>query len=132
MRRFLLDTHCWLWWISDPEKLGKAAHRLITSPENTVLFSAASSWEVTIKYQLGKLKLPAPPEQYVPFQLAQDQFLSLEIHTIHALHTGTLPILHKDPFDRMLIAQAQIEKIPILTSDPAFKAYDVSLIWAED
>ncbi len=128
--KFLLDTQCWLWWIAQPEKLNEAAIRHITDKSNHVLFSAASSWEIAIKYGLGKLKLSEPPLQFIPKRLARDRITAISIEHIHALHVSTLPHHHRDPFDRLLIAQAQIEGIPILTADEKIDAYDVEVIQA--
>ena len=92
--------------------------------------SAASAWEIAIKSCQGKLRLPDPPLKYVPSRLEQFGVLPLAIDQAHALHVFTLPLHHRDPFDRILIAQAQLEHLPILTSDPVFAAYDVRTIAA--
>ena len=110
--------------------MDKAAIRHITDKSNHVLFSAASSWEIAIKYGLGKLKLSEPPLQFIPKRLARDRITAISIEHIHALHVSTLPHHHRDPFDRLLIAQAQIEGIPILTADEKIDAYDVEVIQA--
>jgi PIN domain nuclease of toxin-antitoxin system len=128
--RILIDTHCWLWWITEPNKLQDGAHRQIQDQNNTIFLSAASSWEIAIKYSIGKLELPEPPERFVPKRLARDAISSLGIEHIHALHVASLPFHHRDPFDRLIISQAQIEHIPIMTVDLQFEPYDVEIIWA--
>ena len=106
------------------------AYRYIENPKSQILLSAASAWEIAIKYSLGKLKLPEKPDQYVLNRLARDRISSLEIHALHVLQIASLPPIHRDPFDRILVVQAQMEKIPILTADETFKKYDVEVIWA--
>lgn len=128
--KFIIDTHCWLWWFLEPKKLGESSYRLIATPNNTVYFSAASSWEIAIKYGSGKLPLPQPPKEYIPSRLTSQGMSSLPIQHSHTLQAGDLPHHHRDPFDRLLIAQAQIEKLPIMTADEDFKSYDVEIIWA--
>ncbi len=128
--RILIDTHCWLWWITEPNKLQDGARRQIQDRNNTICLSAASSWEIAIKYSIGKLELPEPPERFVPKRLARDAISSLGIEHIHALHVASLPFHHRDPFDRLIISQAQIEHIPIMTVDLQFEPYDVEIIWA--
>jgi PIN domain nuclease of toxin-antitoxin system len=128
--RVLLDTHTWLWWLTDPERLGPAAHRIIAHSGNDVLFSIASTWEIAIKYSLGKLALPSPPHTLIPSELRKDGFTSLHVEHRHALRVADLEQHHGDPFDRLLIAQAQCERVPILTCDPKFAPYDVDLVWA--
>jgi len=126
--KVLLDTHCWLWWIAQPEKLNEVARREIIDRKNDVYLSAASSWEIAIKYSLGKLVLPEPPEDFVPKRLARDAISPLLVQHLHALHVSKLPYHHKDPFDRLIISQAMIERIPIMTVDRQFESYDVKLI----
>ena len=128
---FLIDTHCWLWWIASPERLSVRAFDIIESGENTILFSAASSWEIAFKYAIGKMDLPEPPGEFVPKRLVRDGITSLPVEHSHALHTATLPRHHNDPFDRMLIAQALLEKVPIMTVDPQIERYDVQIIRAD-
>lgn len=127
--RILFDTHCWLWWLADDPRLEREARELITDRRNLLYLSAASSLEIAIKLSLGKLRLPEPPADYVPGRLAAEGMTALPIHHAHALHVATLPHHHRDPFDRLLIAQAQIERLPILTADEQLKAYDVEILW---
>jgi len=128
--RVLLDTQCWLWWVNEPERLGGRASSIIESPENEILVSVASSWEIAIKCAIGKLKLPLPPEEYVLSRLRKCGFSSLRIEHIHALRVARLPFHHSDPFDRLLISQSQVEKLPIITSDKKFPQYDIEVIEA--
>lgn len=128
--KLLIDTHCWLWWLAEPERLNAAASQAIASRQNEILLSAASSWEISIKYALGKLRLPQPPLQYVPSRLAAQGMSALPVHHIHALHVATLPSHHRDPFDRLLLAQAQVEELTLLTADSAMMDYDVKVLWA--
>jgi PIN domain nuclease of toxin-antitoxin system len=127
--KLLLDTHCWLWWIGAPENLNGRTRRQIADRKNEIYLSAASSWEIAIKYAIGKLPLPEPPGDFVPSRLVRDAISALPVQHHHALHVSTLPYHHKDPFDRLIIAQAMIEQIPILTVDRQFEPYDVELLW---
>lgn len=95
------------------------------------IFYAASSWEIAIKYSLGKLRLPVPPSQYVPERLARHTIGAMAIEHSHALQVASLPPHHRDPFDRLLIAQAMVEGLPIMTADSSFAPYDIEVIWAE-
>ena len=124
----LLDTHCWLWWLTEPQRMKEAALEILKNPDTTVCLSSASSWEIAIKYSLEKLVLPEPPEVFIPSRMERDGFVSLPIQHSHAIRTAALPYHHKDPFDRLLIAQAMVERIPIVTADPNFEPYDVELI----
>ena len=128
--KLLLDTQCWLWMQASPEKLNDKARELLVDPANDLLLSAASSWEIAIKYALGKLPLPLPPVEYVVSRMETSGTSPLPIQHSHALHAGSLPLHHADPFDRLLIAQAQLEELEILTVDRQFEAYQVNLLWA--
>lgn len=127
---FLIDTHCWLWWLSEPERLNTRARRWIADRRNGVFFSAASAWEIAIKATLGKLRLPEPAASFVPDRVSSQGMVPLSINQRHALALEAMPLHHRDPFDRMLIAQAQIEGLPILTADRHFLPYDVRVLWA--
>ena len=126
--RALLDTHVWLWMLTAPERLQGRALELIDDSRNELALSAASSWEIAIKSQLGKLQLPEAPDTFVPDRMRRTGVRGLAISHAHALRTSGLPALHRDPFDRLLIAQAQVESLPIVTSDPIFTRYDVTII----
>ena len=127
--RFLLDTHVFLWWNEDNPRLSKKAKRIMADPRNTLVLSVASAWEIAIKVQLGKLRLPEDAASYVPARAARDSIEILPILLPHALALESLPMHHRDPFDRILVVQSQLEKLPILTADPAITAYPVSVIW---
>ena len=127
--RAILDTHAFLWWVLDVPRLSADARSLMSDGSNELLFSAASAYELTIKAQSGRLTLPETPDTYVPSRLAANAFEPLSIELAHALRAGMLPVIHRDPFDRMLVAQAQVEGLPILTADPAISRYDVETIW---
>lgn len=128
--RILLDTGCWLWSLAAPERLNQKARDLLTDRRHTLYLSAASSWEIAIKAALGKLALPEPPEKYVPSRMAAQDILGLPVEHTHALRVFSLPSHHRDPFDRILVAQAQSESLTILTADRAFDPYDVETFWA--
>jgi PIN domain nuclease of toxin-antitoxin system len=130
VRRTLVDTECWLWWHLSPERLGAAALALLEERRSPLLFSAASSWEIAIKVALGKLGLPAAPDRFVPEQLAEDGIDALAIEHSHALRVGRLPPHHSDPFDRLLIAQAQLERCALLTADAQLLDYELDVVWA--
>jgi PIN domain nuclease of toxin-antitoxin system len=123
--RVLLDTHCWLWLQVAPERFRPQSLAIVEDSANELLLSVASSWEIAIKYALGKLPLPEPPTAYVPSRMASSGVTGLPIEHIHALRVCDLPSIHRDPFDRLLIAQAQVENLVILTADPKIVAYDV-------
>lgn len=125
--RFLLDTHCWLWLQVAPERLSGATLELLADSKSELLLSAASAWEIAIKYGLGKLPLPAPPEQYVPSRMIASGTSALAVLPTHALRVASLPAHHRDPFDRLLVAQAQHEALTIVSADTAFEAYDIDL-----
>ena len=125
----LLDTHTFLWWIGDDPRLSPRAREVIGDGDNVVYLSAVSGWEMAIKARLGKLQLPAAPASFIAGQLAANAFDSLPVQMSHALHVYTLPPHHRDPFDRLLVAQAQMENLPILTADPQIGRYAVQVIW---
>lgn len=127
--RVLLDTHTFLWWTSGGSRISDRARGLIEDPEVEVLLSVASAWEISIKSARGRLQLPVPAERFVPDRLRRHRMSVLDVALSHALRAGALPEIHADPFDRMLVAQAQIEGLPILTADPAIARYEVETIW---
>jgi PIN domain nuclease of toxin-antitoxin system len=126
----LLDTHCWLWMLSEPERFSVEALAIVESRDIELLLSAASSWEIAIKYALGRLPLPVPPAKYVPDRIATSGVVPLPVQHAHALEVAELPLHHGDPFDRVIIAQARLEGVPILTADHQFAPYDVEVRWA--
>lgn len=125
----LLDTHTFLWFCQDDPALSATAKAVIEDPANRKRVSVASCWETSIKVGLGKLTLGEPAATYFPNALARTGFELLEISLIHATAVETLPPHHKDPFDRLLISQAQIEGIPIVSADVVFDGYGVTRIW---
>lgn len=126
--RVLLDTGCWLWMALTPERLSPSSRALVENTDNELYLSAASAWEIGIKYALRKLRLPEPPVTYVPSRMQTFRVLPLSVEHAHALQVSLLPPHHRDPFDRLLIAQAQLEDLPVLTADPVFSRYDVATI----
>lgn len=128
--RVLLDTQVGLWMLGAPDRLNDAARRLVEDTTTTVLLSAASSWEIAIKWALGKLELPEPPEDYVPDRIRSSGVTPLPIEHSHALGVARLEAHHRDPFDRLLVAQASAESLPILTADPVLGRYRVDVIAA--
>lgn len=121
--KLLLDTHVWLWWNTESERLAPAAVRQIENPRNEVFLSAASVWEMAIKRRLGKLPLPEPVAAYVARRLKSDSVRELPVNAGHAAGVETLDPLHKDPFDRLLVVQARHEGLRLLTVDPLVLAY---------
>jgi PIN domain nuclease of toxin-antitoxin system len=124
----LLDTHAFVWWLDDNPKLGGAAREAIADPASVVWVSAASVWEIAIKTSLGRLRLARFAEVQLPREIARNGFQPLSISAEHALRAGALPRHHSDPFDRMLIAQAQMERLQIVTADRRFSEYKVLTI----
>jgi len=129
--RILLDTHCWLWLESDPDRFRAAVRRRLEDPATELWLSSASVWELAIKAGLGKLDLPEPLARYVPARLRRSAVGSLPVRLEHALEVAALPAYHADPFDRMLIAQARCERLTLLTADRAFDRYEVDRLDAD-
>ncbi len=127
--RVLLDTHTFLWWNLDDPQLSAAARAIIADGGNTIFLSAVVAWEIAIKAAKGRLTLPEPADRYVSNRLALHAFAALPVEISHALEVTNLPPLHNDPFDRLLVAQARLEKLPILTADAAIGRYEVEVIW---
>lgn len=125
MSRLLVDTHALLWWLTDDPSLSPAARDAIADPVHEPLVSAASVWEIAIKRSLGKLTAPDD----LPEQIADAGFAWLPISDAHAWHVRDLPAHHHDPFDRLLIAQALIERVPVITVDARFGDYGVEVRW---
>jgi len=127
--RLLLDTHAFLWWIFDDRRLSPTARDLIADPSAEILFSVVSAWEIAIKARTGRLDLPADVPAFVQDQVRRNRFTVLPIALRHALQVHALPDHHRYPFDRLLVAQAQVEKVPLLSRDAQSAAYDVELRW---
>ena len=127
--RALLDTHAFLWWISDDRRLSERAREIIADGRNELNFSAASGWEISIKAGLGRLEVPEDLQRFISDQLSRNTIRALPIYLSHALHTRTLPGYHRDPFDRILISQALLEEMPLLSADPQISRYPVEVVW---
>jgi PIN domain nuclease of toxin-antitoxin system len=125
--KLLLDTHVFLWLNTEPERLGEHLE-LVEDRHNELLLSAASSWEIAIKHRLGRLPLPEPPQRYVPERIRAIGARALAIEHTHALAVAALEPLHRDPFDRLLIAQARLLDVSILTADPEIGRYPVRVL----
>jgi PIN domain nuclease of toxin-antitoxin system len=128
MKPLLLDSNALLWWLQDSRRLGPKARRLIEDRANEVFVSAASLWEIAIKYALGRVDLDESPEKVFPPAIESSGFRELPIAIAHALAAGALPPHHADPFDRMIVAQAQIEALAIVTADAIFEKYAAVLV----
>lgn len=129
MTKFLLDTHSFLWFISDHPSLSMSAKLLIEDASNQRLISIASIWEMAIKTSLGKLSFSSPFETFIVQQIQINEFEILGITIDHLTTVSTLSMHHRDPFDRLLIAQALVEEIPIVGVDSAFDAYPIQRLW---
>ncbi|HUF77526.1 MAG TPA: type II toxin-antitoxin system VapC family toxin [Thermoanaerobaculia bacterium] len=127
--RYLLDTHTFVWMASAPERLGPAARERIDAPATDLLLSIASVWEMAIKRSLGKLELPSALPSFLEEQLAATRTRILDIQAEHAVRVEDLPWHHRDPFDRLLVAQARFETLPLLSRDPIFDAYAIERLW---
>lgn len=127
--RLLLDTHVFLWWIEDAPDLSRKARAAIANPDNQCFLSLASSWEMAIKLSLGKLRLPDAIERFIPQQLAENGFSQLQIDFRHVARVASLAFHHRDPFDRLLVAQAMEEKLSVVSADKQFAKYGVKRIW---
>lgn len=126
---YLIDTHVLIWWITADSRLSDRAKSLIRSHRNEIYWSVASSWEISIKYSLGKLRFEEPPETLLPMELDRNRIETLPILNEHAFKAGQLPLYHKDPFDRMLIAQASVESMGLISDDLNFRSYEVDVFW---
>ena len=129
MERYLLDTHAFLWWVNDSSELTAAARLAIADARNECFLSLASCWEMAIKSNLGKLRLAKPLERFVAEHLAANGFTLLNIELRHTVLVEKLPSHHRDPFDRLLIAQAMTEQLTIVSADGCFADYGVKLLW---
>lgn len=126
---YLIDTHIWLWWHIDPDKLSSKSFGLIERAETPIYFSVVSAWEIVIKHSVGKLRLPYPPYTYVPKRLEVSHMDVLQVQLEHVLKVQNLPDHHKDPFDRLLIAQALAENLTIISNDRQLRDYTSQIVW---
>jgi PIN domain nuclease of toxin-antitoxin system len=127
--RLLLDTHTFLWWVNDSPALSRKARTAIAAKDSDCFLSLASAWEMAIKVSIGKLELPAGVERFVQEQLAANRIRELPIELAHVARAGTLPFHHRDPFDRLIAAQALEEELSIVSADPVFKKYGLKRVW---
>ena len=127
--RALLDTHAFLWWITDDKRLSDKARAVISDGANELFFSSASGWEIAIKAGLGRLEVPGDLGRFVADRISRNALQVLPIQLSHALYVHKLPNHHRDPFDRILVSQALLEEIPLLSADPEITRYSVEVVW---
>lgn len=127
--RLLIDTHALIWVMDDPTKLSAAATTALRDPDNDLLLSAATIWEMAIKIGQGKLTLALPYRTWMDKAIADLGLVSLPLTVEYAERLTSLPAHHKDPFDRLIVAQALIEKVPVIGADPAFDLYGITRVW---
>jgi PIN domain nuclease of toxin-antitoxin system len=127
--RLLLDTHVALWWVAGSNQLSARAAEMLSNPSTVNLFSVASAWEIATKYEIGRLKLPGTPADLLDRLTEELDLTILPIDVSDALKSATLPWHHRDPFDRLIIAQAIIHDVPILTSDKRIAQYSIPVFW---
>jgi len=129
VKHLLLDTHAFLWWVEGSPRIGRRARAAIADPDRRCFLSLASAWELAIKSSLGKLTLATPLERFIPAQIAENHFEQLPISIAHVSRVADLPFHHRDPFDRLLIAQALEEDLDVVTADTVFTRYGVHRVW---
>ena len=127
--KYLLDTHAFLWFVADDNKISSKAKSVIEDSKNEIFFSAASAWELAIKTKLNRLKITGDLESFIIEQLSTNRFVPLSITLSHSLFTEKLPQIHKDPFDRMIIAQSIVEDLPLISADRKIRKYKTAIIW---
>lgn len=127
--KYLLDTHTFLWWNLDDPQLSARANEIISNGGNEIFLSAASAWEIAIKTAKGRLVLPEEPAQYLASRMSQYHFQALPVQVSHAVRVYVLPNHHTDPFDRLLIAQSQLESMPLISKGEDMQQYDLEIIW---
>lgn len=127
--RVLLDTHVFMWWINEDARLSREAVNVLAAGENELLFSAASGWEMAIKLGLGKLTVNDDLGPYISRHLAENAMVALPVSLSHAVGVTRLPAHHRDPFDRLLVAQAMVEGVPLVSADPQVARYPIDVIW---
>lgn len=124
----LIDTHILLWWFFDDPKLDDHCREIIRQPNHRIFVSSATAWEIAIKYRIGKLPEAKQIVEEYSRLFQQAKFIEIAMTSAHALRAGSLPIIHRDPFDRMIMAQAEIESLPVISSDPAFQTGLIQVI----
>jgi PIN domain nuclease of toxin-antitoxin system len=127
--KLLLDTHAFLWWVEGAPALGRRAKAAVTNSDNEVFFSIASCWELAIKISLGKLRLTQRLDRFIPEQLTLNGFSLLAMELRHVVAVADLPFHHRDPFDRLLAAQALQDQLVIVSTDRVFRRYGVTVVW---
>lgn len=128
-RGLLLDTHVFIWWATDDLRLSESAREAIADPAEPVFLSVVTPWEMTIKHAIGRLDLAEPPRSLVYAQVARHGFQPLDVGLEHALGVSELARHHADPFDRLLIAQARVEGLALVSCDAVFERYDLPVVW---
>lgn len=126
----LLDTRVWLWLLAEPERVRPEVQERLRQPATALYLSAVSTWEIAIKYRLGRLSLPEAPSRFVPSRMRVTSVRALLVTHEQAAAVADLPLHHRDPFDRLLVAQAQLEQPSLVTADPAMTSYDVEVVLA--
>lgn len=127
--KLLLDTRVWIWLLTDPDRLSRPAHAALVAADNQLHLSSASTWEISVKSTAGRLEVDGSLEDLLHEAIVTSGVLPLPIEHSHALQTARLPALHRDPFDRMLIAQAQVERLTLVSADRQLADYDVEILW---
>ena len=127
--KYLLDTHAFLWFVLDDQRISPRAKSIIANSQNEIFFSAASAWEMAIKVKLDRFKIKGDLDTFITEQLSMNSFAPLSITISHSLYTERLPQIHKDPFDRILISQSKLEDLPLISKDKAIRKYKVKSIW---
>ena len=127
--RYLLDTHAFLWFVLDDQRISTKAKLKIEDSKNKIYFSAASAWEIAIKTEIARLKIKGDFDSFIIEQLSTNSFVPLSITISHCLYTKRLPQVHKDPFDRILIAQSKLENLQLISKDKKIREYNITTVW---
>jgi PIN domain nuclease of toxin-antitoxin system len=132
-KKFLVDTQVFVWIFTEPKRFSNTARAFLKATENNDFYlSHVSSWEISIKYGIGKLQLPQPPEEFIPERLFLSEYVHLPIALDHIFAVRSLPTIHRDPFDRLLVSQAKVERMTLLTSDRELSKYDIKTLQFSD
>ncbi len=127
--RYLLDTHVFLWMVAAPDRLSQKIREIVSRKNNSLYLSAASGWEIALLRNLGRIELPDEPQRFIPEAMQQFSVMPIPIGFSTAIAAATLPLIHRDPFDRIIIAEAEKEKIIVMTKDKKFAEYGVQSLW---